>query len=348
VQDVIKLKDEIWVSTSSGAYCFDLSFNPKYNGFCFFEGTSISRILIDREGNYWFATLSKGLLFVPNIHTRLYQYQNIGMTALAPFQEGNGVFIGTEKQNILSFSPEQSFRPYFMKKSSNHEIISIYEDTENHDMFFSSNRLVHLNAQQQQVQSIELASKSVVKIKSNLYAMAYSGGVALLTKSKKPVSIPSWLLPEIASTKSVSVDTIFHLDHPSVKSRTRWIEFGQKDSTLYISTVGGLVYISPKGTGFITYRGNPIYGSQIINKGDYTYISTFSEGIYILKNQQVIRHISTKDGLASNTIYRFQIDQQKLWLVEEGMLQSFDLKTKKLLATVVPMDFPKPKLKTLS
>jgi hypothetical protein len=62
-----------------------------------------------------------------------------------------------------------------MQKSSNHEIISIYEDTENHDMFFSSNRLVHLNAQRQQVQSLELASKSIVKIKSNLYAMAYSG-----------------------------------------------------------------------------------------------------------------------------------------------------------------------------
>lgn len=347
IQDVIKLKDEIWVSTSSGAYCFDLNFNPKYNGFCFFEGTSISRILLDREGNYWFATLSKGLLFVPNIHTRLYQYQNTGMTALAPFQEGRGVYIGTEKQNILSFSPDQGFSPFFMKKLSNHEVISIYEDTENHDLFFSSNRLVHLNAQHQLVQSLEFASKSIVKIKSNLYAMAYSGGVALLTKSRKPISIPSWLLPTNSSTKYLHIDTVFHLTHPSIKSRTRWIEFGRKDSTLYISTVGGLVYISPKSTGNITYQGNPIYGSQIINQGDYTYVSTFSEGMYIIKKQQVIQHISTKDGLASNTIYRFQIDQQKLWLAEEGMLQSFDLKTKEITSYSSTDGLPKAEIKDL-
>jgi hypothetical protein len=63
-------------------------------------------------------------------------HQNIGMTALAPFQEGKGVFIGTEKQNILSFYPRTRLSSLFFKKSSNHEIISIYEDTENHDMLF--------------------------------------------------------------------------------------------------------------------------------------------------------------------------------------------------------------------
>jgi hypothetical protein len=100
-------------------------------------------------------------------------------------------------------------------------------------------------------------------------------------------------LLEDQTPQSVSVDTIFHLSHPSVKSRTRWIEFGQKDSTLYISTVGGLVYISPKEQGlFIIEQSN--LRLSIINKGDYTYVSTFSEGLYILKNQQVVRHISTK------------------------------------------------------
>jgi ligand-binding sensor domain-containing protein len=107
------------------------------------------------------------------------------------------------------------------------------------------------------------------------------------------------------------------------------------------------VYISPKGTSEILYQGNPIYGSQIISKGDYTYVSTFSEGLYILKNQQVVRHISTKDGLASNTIYRFQIDQQKLWLVEEGMLQSFDLKTKEIISYSSTDGLPKAEIKDL-
>lgn len=347
IQDVVKIKDEIWIATSSGAYCFDLDFKPKYNGFCFFEGTSISKILVDREDNYWFATISKGLFFVPNIHVRLYNHQNVGLTALAPFQQGKGVFVGTEKQNILSFTPKQGFRPYFFKKSSNHEIISIYEDTENHDMLFCSNRMVQLNAQRQLVQTLDLAAKSTVKIKPNLYAVAYSGGVSLFTKSRKPIPIPQWLL-EDQTPQSVSVDSIFNLSHSFLKCRTRWIEFGQKDCTLYISTVTGLVYISPKGTGFISYKGNPIYGSQIISQGDYTYVSTFSEGLYILKGLQVVRHIGKENGLASNTIYRFQIDHQKIWLLEEGMLQSFDLNTHKIVSYSSTDGLPKAEIKDLA
>lgn len=346
IQDVIKMKDEIWVVTSSGAYCFDQDFKPKYNGFCFFEGTSISRVLIDREGNYWFATLSKGLLLVPNIHVRLYNYQNVGLTTLASFQGGKGVFIGTEKQNILSFMPEQGFSPYFLKKSSNHEVISIYEDVENHDMLFCSNRMVQLNAQRQLVQTLDLAAKSTVKIKPNLYAVAYSGGVALFTKSHKPILIPRWLLQDKKS-KYVTVDSVFNLSHSFVQCRTRWIEFGKKDSTLYISTVTGLVYISPQGNGFISYKGKPIYGSQIISQGDYTYVSTFSEGLYVLKNRRVIEHISKANGLVSNTIYRFQIDHQKLWLLEEGMLESFDLGTHKIVRYSSTDGLPKAEFKDL-
>jgi hypothetical protein len=49
IQAVQANDSEIWVCTSSGAYCFDSNFEPKYNGFCFFEGTSISKVLKDRE-----------------------------------------------------------------------------------------------------------------------------------------------------------------------------------------------------------------------------------------------------------------------------------------------------------
>jgi ligand-binding sensor domain-containing protein len=64
IQAVHTYEDEIWICTSTGAYCFDQKFEPKYNGFCFFEGTSISKVMRDREGNYWFSTLNRGLSFL--------------------------------------------------------------------------------------------------------------------------------------------------------------------------------------------------------------------------------------------------------------------------------------------
>ena len=77
VQDVTVLDDLLWISTSSGAWCFGLDMKPAFGGHCFFEGKSITKILKDREGSYWFGTLDNGVLFVPDMSNRLYTYLSL-------------------------------------------------------------------------------------------------------------------------------------------------------------------------------------------------------------------------------------------------------------------------------
>ncbi len=326
VQDVVTLADEIWVLTSSGAYCFDHDFKPKYGGFCFFEGVSISKLMKDREGCYWFATLNRGIFFVPNISFRLYQYQQLGLTALADYQQGEGVLIGTETQKLLTFGKQRQFQVLFNDKASNHEIISIFEDEASHELMFCSNRLVLLNRHYGVNNILEMAAKSITKIQENLYAVAYSGGVYLLNRSSQKMAVPRWL-QNTKHESSIAANSPYALTQSAVQSRSRYVAFSASDTTLYVATIMGVAYFSPKGQGFITNRGSHIYGSQIITEGHNTYVSTFSEGLLILQNQKVIRQISRKDGLASNTIYRFKKDQQTLWLLEEGMLQAYHLPT---------------------
>jgi len=45
VQNVCELNNEIWICTSTGAYCFNKSFEPKFKGACFFNGKSISKVI---------------------------------------------------------------------------------------------------------------------------------------------------------------------------------------------------------------------------------------------------------------------------------------------------------------
>ncbi|MBL7727194.1 MAG: hypothetical protein JNM68_05895, partial [Dinghuibacter sp.] len=54
IQDVCVVEEEIWISTSAGAWCFTKNWQPKYGGRCFYAGSSITRIMKDREGSYWF------------------------------------------------------------------------------------------------------------------------------------------------------------------------------------------------------------------------------------------------------------------------------------------------------
>ena len=82
MQDVTVLDDLLWISTSSGAWCFGLDMKPAFGGHCFFEGKSITKILKDREGSYWFGTLDNGVLFVPDMSNRLYTYSKDKFTTL--------------------------------------------------------------------------------------------------------------------------------------------------------------------------------------------------------------------------------------------------------------------------
>ena len=54
---------DLWLATSNGAFCLDASGKVKRH---LFEGDNISKIITDREGNFWFASTVNGIYIVTN------------------------------------------------------------------------------------------------------------------------------------------------------------------------------------------------------------------------------------------------------------------------------------------
>jgi sensor histidine kinase YesM len=339
IQDVHVLKDEIWVSTSSGAYCFDLNFKPKYDGHCFFKDFSITKIIKDREQNYWFGTLNKGVLLVSDINVRLQKFENESMTALSVGDE-NQILVGTTNNRILAFNTVNSSFKSQYKESTNHEITHIYVDKQTRKTLFSSDRIGYLS-EGKKVRELKLAGKDVEKINENIYAIAFSNGISLIGSNSFTPKIPLWLTKDNGSWQAGHYRILD--DAP----RGRSVYFDTNDSTLYAATARGLLYFSPQGRGEILYENKPIYASQLGFSDGILFAGTFSNGLFLIKNKTQIVSINSENSELSKTIYKLQIKDDWVWLVGDELIEKYNLKTKKIIKYTYASGLSKAEIKDI-
>ena len=338
IQEVNVLQDEIWVCTSTGVYCFDRLFKAKYNGQCFFKGSSVTRVLKDRENNYWFSTLNKGVLLVPNINTLLFSYKNQGMSVLEKGLK-NQILIGTSSNEILSFDPENAAFQSIFKEATNNEVNCLYFDSLDNRIVFGSDRMAYLKGNQK-TNDFEIAGKSITRIDDNIYAAAFSNGVALLPL-KQPLVIPNWLKQKNAET----VKNVYRLFQETARGRSTC--YDAKDSTLYAATAAGLSYFSPKGKGEIKYKNKPIFASQLKFADKTLYVGTFSEGLFTVKNKQNVVSLNEENSGLSKVIYKLQIKENRLWLIGDEMVQEYNISTKKITPRNYANGLPRTEFKDI-
>jgi anti-sigma regulatory factor (Ser/Thr protein kinase) len=342
VQDVNIVDDLLWVSTSSGAWCFGLDMKPAFGGHCFFEGKSITKISKDREGNYWFGTLDNGVFFVPDINNRLHTYNNEKLTTLHLSSNSKNLYVGTTNSRILTFDLSNKQFNSIYKGEANHEVLSIIEDVKTGGLLLASDRITLLR-NNTLISTSSMAGKSFASFNNELYALAHTGGISLISKipGKEP-AIPLWL------RKEGNIWENNHFFLTKTTSRGRFVAFNTVDSTLYGATAKGLFYFSPTGSGTITCNGKEIFASQVIVNGGIVYAASFNNGLYkILDNRKAIQIICKNKPIVS-TIYKMFKSEDWVWLVGDGFLQRYDPDKNELIELTEADGLPKAEIKDVA
>ncbi|MFY8128387.1 MAG: hypothetical protein ACOVMM_08405, partial [Chitinophagaceae bacterium] len=273
VQNVCEFNNEIWICTSKGAYCFDKNFVPKFKGVCFFNDNSISKVIQDKEGNYWFSTLTNGLLIVPNIYSKLFTINNESFSAIVNNKED--ILVGSISNSILKFNSSSKKFTTIFKRTNNHEILDIFLDNEN-KVFVSSDQLSVLNSTSST--NYQIASKSATQISDNLFAIAYSNDIGIIN-AKETLSlkeIPKWL----THSNGLLAKNIYNLNFN--KGRCRDVLYHAPTKTLYAATASGLFYFSPNGNGEITYQSKPIFASHLTSSENTLFVGTFIQNVFAI------------------------------------------------------------------
>ncbi len=333
--DVNVFDNEIWISTSSGAYCFNKLMQPKYNGVEFFPGTSISRVIKDKEGNYWFSTINKGVIMVNNIDSRLYKNGNEPIMALNNYQN-NEILAATSSGDLFSFNKTDNKISTISSSLMKGEIGLLFYDSITKTTLTGSQKISYIKGDKT-IYSVSDAPKSLAIIDDNCYAVASSSGITLRPRIPNTSIEKSWIFKYAYKELNTT--------YLRSKGRGRAVYFSVADSTLYSSNFEGLHFFNPKDSGTITFNGKPIYGSCITKINNEVYIGTFTDGLYKIINNNVslVNELNTK---LIKTIYKIKAQSNKyLWLIGDEIIQKVDLEKNTVLNYTTADGLPKAELK---
>jgi len=289
-----------WVCTSKGLYYFeDLALSQATA--TYFEGTAISRISRDTEGNYWASSLSEGIHCIPSFAFQTPETSDstsLSQTCISFAQAEGYLFVGTMAGQLLVVD-------------SNLQVYTLYEDPN----FFGKLNDPHVSLQQVHFPGITITPPSDEEGFQMTETNRLGRHIFALNDSTRCTIGHGKITWENTSTKVLEKILV------SGSFSRRMISALQTDSCFWIGSITGLIRLHPQPDSFqieMVDFGIPAIRSRINDlKGDAEgrlYVGTCGNGLVIVDHGQHLI-IQEKDGLSSNMINRLWVeDKHTVWL----------------------------------
>jgi ligand-binding sensor domain-containing protein len=304
----LTLDSTVWQTTRKGGSIALNKYNEKpFHKKILFNEYYISSYLEDHEGNMWFATLGKGLLFVPN--TNLYSYRNLQELEKEVFtkilSKENTIFISTQSGKIFEFK-DNTFKLIYNQKNTKISLLKF--DIKGDNIIFNGALApCFFNLSTQQLKTTEQfgSIKDLAFINDTLIGFATNTGIKFFnTKLNKIVPSPFQLIDNIGRVSGVC--------------------FQKNNGNLWLNTLKGLMILSKEKAPIIFEN---IYSTDIINNENSVWVTTKDNGIYEFKNNRITQHLTSKTGLISDVVYKLKIVNNELIIAHEKGLQFLNLET---------------------
>ena len=327
----------IWVGTfNGGALCIS---NPKslsmLNETLYFPKESITDIVLDKEGNYWFSTLKSGIFIVPNLALNNHSYENahfsaasLGLIERTP--DGN-LMISNRNGELLSYNTKKDTIECIYNTPKSNPLRSITWDNESFLVqTFSFFAMYHKGEPNYHARDFLVwsGSKNIALYKNYHLIADGIGGVMLRDRSQYPwgkLAIDSAFFPSIRIRnikKNIRENTHVKVDN---SKRCNWV-FSDELNERFLAVWGNYLKCYPeKDTAFwvLNEEKEKIIASKITQTSDGTiWVSTIGQGIYGLdRDLKISHHFTTQDGLLMNTIREIETDGNELWLLTSRGIQ---------------------------
>lgn len=292
-----------WFSTRSGGiYAFHPNGSALYQGQRIFRSYFISGFLEDREGNYWFTTLGKGLLFIPNPFLITYQndeiLKNENITCMAAGDNGQ-VYLGSEAGNIIVQEADGKCR-FLVKDMGIKVSLLVYFPQRSILAFQDKDELVFYHT----------GTGKVVQRIQNIFTV----------KDIAPAGHNGWI---IGTSSGIRVWPGGTADMPFRRRVTRFY-YHSPDSTAWIAAPSGFFRLAPNGQ---TWK-LPSYGAVPVDvDGELgkIWVATGNAGIACLENGSITRMLTPANGLLGRQVRRILAKNGYLFIAHERGLQVYDI-----------------------
>ena len=305
--------NEIWFATNSGVWVFGFKNNRFLQKRHFIKDKKITKILKDKDDNFWFTSLNSGVYVIPNLNIEIsnISQQNKNITSLDKVNDSILVF-GTAKGNVSFYNTISNIENTVYLPTKDRVSTLKYHPNENEVFIskdFSAFRLNYKTLEQNKLSHFQTI-KSMFVLENN----------DLLYTDFKKVSL---LKDSDFNNKQISIST---------GKRTYTSFYNQINKDVYIAYVDDLVvYDSLWNSKIIRHKDNSIYAKSITKTSNgIIWVATFKDGVFGIDNNKIIKHLSTLDGLTSNNIGKIKADNNTLWITTDNSIQVLDILTQKI------------------
>lgn len=321
-------KDNLWLCTNNGIYEFDEINNSFKKGFL--NEVRVTDIVKDLEGNHWISSLDEGLFILPSkkiVELKLdfkNKKEKVSYTQITQSKNGN-YFIGTNDGRVLEISNKgKNIREYDTKWDNNIEFITVSGDTilTNYGFFKIGNSRL--------ISDLTYYGKNLLQDKKGnlLIASSTFGGLIARNLKDKPNFVNPNHKYKVVDFGLQPIKLLIFRD-----KRAKAILYHSKEENYYFGFIDGFFVYDKEGVEkeIKTNENERIVAVSIIENEDGSiWVATSQRGIYLIKNQKVISHISTINGLSDNNCRRIKKDNTGIWIITQTGFDYYDLNTKRI------------------
>jgi len=303
----------IWVGTYNGgveAISENNLMGPIVHNYL--KDKSVSSVLEDKEGGFWFSTLDDGVFYLPSHNAFSYVYPvDLPDYEILRVETGeNETFLGTGN-GFLSVIKNNRISNYPIDTSLHSEITALTYDRVNKQLYVGSTYNTYIykngnisplinfkNKKNKKYEGLMVTFKSIVKESKDTYWLGNFAGLSLVNV-KQNIILYNSSVDKV--TKVLRINTLYRYPDGNLligTSEGLWL-YKNNNFNKAIRLIPGL-----------KDRISQIAGDSL---GKNVWIATKSNGLF-LKTHDSIFHFSRKEGLLNNSPYDLCINNNDLWL----------------------------------
>lgn len=305
--------DFIWFSTDDGIYVYEYVNNYFIYKTTYFKGHETTKVIKDKNGNYWVTTLRDGVYIIPNRYIQQYElltdFNNVTAIEIVA---NNKLIIGSTKGKLA------------IVNTNTHQIDTL--------AILSEKKVFALANNGKNEVYVSFGNKSYILDKNKSYKIKPKGKnqthIYVNAKDFSVINNKRYVLAAYSS--AILVDREQDTTYILKNKRAYTSHYSQVKKEIYVGYVDGVeMYKEDLKPVNITFNKQPIFAIDIDETSDGTvWVSTFNNGLIGIKNGKAIANYSVKNGLLSNHTSSIKADGNELWIATDKSIQRFNTQTK--------------------
>lgn len=306
-------KGKLWIGASNGALCLDDNLEPLFGGQLFFPGKSVSDVLLDKEGNYWFSTLQDGIFVVPSTDVWIYTAGNSQLADTRIKQlakdERNNLYIGYQNGQISRYNFKTRQMATLTLQNTPTEI-----------------QAMEYNPAKQQL--IVGQTKTWIIQTGGSMPATHAQGISNV-KSLAWLSSDSFLMGSVINAAIVKIRPRIDTLATFRSKRTRVVFANKRQDELWMGHTDGLWVCSNGRLEEKTFQGHSVSATDISQTSNgIVWVSTLTNGVLGFNNGALAVQLNEDIGIRNGFVRKMAVAHNTLWMATEDNLVGYDVVTK--------------------